>query len=58
VTNPIVPTDLERYREAERGRRQMSKLAEADLKLGFVHVKPPQACPHTVVQHFASFLDI
>jgi hypothetical protein len=45
VTNPIVPTDLERCREAEPGRRQTLKVAEADLKLGFVHVKAPQACP-------------
>jgi hypothetical protein len=30
VANPIVPTDLERCREAEPGRLQMLKVAEAD----------------------------
>jgi 6-phosphofructokinase len=36
--NRIVPTDLERCREGERGRRQMLGVAEADLQLerGFV----------------------
>jgi hypothetical protein len=33
VTNPIVPTDFERCREGEHGRRQMLEVAEVDLEL-------------------------
>ncbi len=31
VTTPIVPTDLERCRESEQGRRQIFEVADADL---------------------------
>jgi hypothetical protein len=46
-TNRIVPTDLERCREGEQGRRQMLEVAEADLDLeaGFVHVKGAPGMP-------------
>jgi len=40
-TNRIVPTDLERCRKGEQGRRLIFGVTEADLELkgGFVHVK-------------------
>jgi hypothetical protein len=50
VTTPIAPTDLERCREGERGRRQMLEVAQADLELRFVHVKAPQACRKSLAE--------
>jgi hypothetical protein len=48
--NPIVPTDLKRCRDGERGRRQVLEVAEADLELGFVHLKAPQACRKSLAE--------
>jgi hypothetical protein len=51
VTTPIVPTDLERCRESEQGRRQIFEVADADLGArgaGFVHLK---ACSTHAAEH-------
>jgi hypothetical protein len=50
VTNPIVATDFKRCREGEPGRRQMLEVAQADFKLGFVHVKAPQGCRKSLAE--------
>ena len=50
VTTPIAPTDLERCREGERGRRHMLEVAQADLEPRFVHAKAPQACRKSLAE--------
>ena len=49
VTTPIVPTDLERCRESEQGRRQIFEVADvSELAAGFVHLK---ACSTHAAEH-------